>query len=80
MKLMQELLGLNESQDDNKAAWYVVRLKDDAISAGPFDTKPGDSQLKQYQWYIAKPNDYDVAFGIVDEAHTAFDKFKEVEK
>lgn len=73
MKLIQELIALGESQDDNKAAWYVVRLKDDAISAGPFDKKPGDSVLNQHEWYRSNRHDYDVVFGIVNDD----DKFQE---
>jgi hypothetical protein len=63
---------LAESED--KPQWYIVRLKDDAISAGPFDTKPSDMQVMTYQWYNNR--EYSVEFGISDENDT----FKEVKQ
>jgi hypothetical protein len=78
MTLIKELLNLLEGSADNAPSWYVVRVKDDAIAAGPFDKRPGDATLRSYQWY--KQNEYTVEFGTIDETNDDFDKFKEADQ
>lgn len=78
MDLMKELMKLVESAtDSNTPAWYVVRITDDAISAGPFAGRPSDSKLATFNWY--NKNDYVVEFGTMDLEHDgSYDKFKDM--
>lgn len=74
---------LHESADDevdltDVPKWYIVRKSDDAISAGPYDSRKEavvDSKYKQ--WYDAAK--YDVAEGIMDpDFDGGYDKFKDL--
>lgn len=68
--------------DNNTPAWYIVRVKDDAISSGPYDTKrEAQSDSSRMQWYNSR--DYDFCYGVIDDnAPTTdkFDTFKEVKE
>jgi hypothetical protein len=62
--------GVNESVDDThypaEPMYYIVRIKDDAVSAGPFETRAKARQNTQfYRWY--NPREYDVCYGTVND-------------
>lgn len=62
-------------KESDAPAWYIVKT-DDTIGAGPFDTKPTDSKLQTFAWYIKDRHSYSVEFGTVDDD----DKFVEAKK
>jgi hypothetical protein len=66
--------------DTNEPAWYIVRVKDDAICAGPFDSRrEASSKTEQYAWYRKDPGAYSIEHGVIDpDFDGGFDKFKDV--
>jgi hypothetical protein len=74
---------LHESADDDfdptdTPKWYIVRKKDDAVSAGPYDSqRAAVADTKRLQWYDASK--YDIAEGVVDgDFEGGYDKFKDL--
>lgn len=67
---LDSTFSLDESEGDEEypaaPKFYIVRLRDDAVASGPFETR---SQAKdstyRYQWY--KPSEYDICYGTVDD-------------
>ncbi len=80
MQLLSELLSLLETRpgDDNTPAWYIVRVKDDAISSGPYDSRrQANSDTSRLRWWNA--TDYDICYGkIDDEKSDKFDVFMDM--
>ena len=61
-----EHTGRNAAADAMEYAWYIVRVKDDKIGAGPYDTRmQAHNATERFQWYNG--SDYDVSFGSVDD-------------
>lgn len=64
---------LREEKDEHEG-WYIVRVKDDAPSSGPYGSRQEASrQTKYMHWY--KVGEYDIAYGTIDDE----DKFKDLE-
>jgi len=77
IKEADEHTGRNAAADEMEYAWYIVRVKDDAVGAGPFSTLPqARSASERYQWY--NENDYSIDFGACDDDNNFHDAPKDV--
>jgi hypothetical protein len=69
-------------ENKNEPTWYIVRVKDDAICAGPFSSRrEASSKTDQYAWYRKDPSAYSIEHGEMDEDFDGgYDKFKDVKR
>lgn len=67
MKTYKEWLQTKLLKENVDQGWYIVdQLK--RISSGPYQSqKEAKRNATQKQWYIAKPENYDILYGYVDE-------------
>lgn len=67
---LDSTFNLDESTDDTayptEPQFYIVRLRDDAVASGPFETRSdARNSTYRYQWFNTR--DYDVCYGTVDD-------------